>query len=201
MATLKEATRLTEELEELASRIHRELTDGQVDFTEMVRLADDLGESADSVASIFAAIDEALTQLLPGRGDDQEERAEDRSRRGGERGRDGSAQAEDVEDLTKDELLDRAREVGVEGRSSMTKEELAEAIRAAADPSKEELLERAREMGIEGRSSMTKEELREALEVEETISREELLDRAREADIPGRSQMSKEELREALRTG
>jgi hypothetical protein len=200
MATLKDATRLTEELEELAGRIHRELTEGKVDFTEMVRLADDLGESADSVASTFAAIDEALAQLLPGRARDQAETARG-ARRRAEEGRDVAAKATaEAEELTKDELLERAKAVGVEGRSAMSKEELAEAVRAAEDPSKEELLERAREAGIEGRSAMSKEELREALEAEETLSKEELLERARDADLPGRSQMTKEELRETLRS-
>jgi hypothetical protein len=37
--------------------------------------------------------------------------------------------ARDYEDRTKDELLDRAREVGIEGRSSMTKPELIDALR------------------------------------------------------------------------
>ena len=37
--------------------------------------------------------------------------------------------AEDYEDRTKDELLDRAREVGIEGRSKMSKDELIDALR------------------------------------------------------------------------
>ncbi|QGG94716.1 DUF7218 family protein [Actinomarinicola tropica] len=42
-------------------------------------------------------------------------------RRGGE--------AEDYEDRTKDELLDRARELDIEGRSKMSKDELIDALR------------------------------------------------------------------------
>ena len=42
-------------------------------------------------------------------------------RRGGE--------AENYEDRTKDELLERARELDIEGRSSMTKAELIDALR------------------------------------------------------------------------
>lgn len=42
-------------------------------------------------------------------------------RKGGEAG--------DYEDMTKDELLDRARTIGIEGRSSMTKDELIKALR------------------------------------------------------------------------
>jgi hypothetical protein len=37
--------------------------------------------------------------------------------------------AEDYDDRTKDELLDRARELGIEGRSSMSKSELIDALR------------------------------------------------------------------------
>jgi hypothetical protein len=37
--------------------------------------------------------------------------------------------AEDYEDRTKDELLERAREIGIEGRSKMDKSELIEALR------------------------------------------------------------------------
>jgi Rho termination factor, N-terminal domain len=38
-------------------------------------------------------------------------------------------QAANYEDRTKDELLSRAREIGIEHRSEMTKEELIEALR------------------------------------------------------------------------
>jgi hypothetical protein len=43
------------------------------------------------------------------------------SKKGGE--------AEDYEDRTKDELEERARELGIEGRSEMTKDELIDALR------------------------------------------------------------------------
>ena len=38
-------------------------------------------------------------------------------------------EAADYEDRTKSELLDRAREVGIEGRSSMNKSQLIDALR------------------------------------------------------------------------
>jgi Rho termination factor, N-terminal domain len=46
---------------------------------------------------------------------------EDVSRKGGE--------AESYEDRTKEELEERAREIGIEGRSQMTKDELIDALR------------------------------------------------------------------------
>jgi hypothetical protein len=46
---------------------------------------------------------------------------EDVSRKGG--------RAEDYEDRTKEELEERAREIGIEGRSNMSKDELIDALR------------------------------------------------------------------------
>jgi hypothetical protein len=43
-------------------------------------------------------------------------------------GRRGGA-GEDYEDRTKDELYDRAQEIGIEGRSKMSKSELVDALR------------------------------------------------------------------------
>jgi hypothetical protein len=84
------------------------------------------------------------------------------------------------EERSVEELRERAGELDIEGRSSMTKDELITALRdhRKARPAKqdrapdrrayeersiEELRERARELDIEGRSSMTKDELITAL--------------------------------------
>jgi hypothetical protein len=199
MATLREAARLTEEIEQLAGRLHSELTDGDVDFARLTSLADDLGEAADNVATTFSQLDEILTERILGGQEGGARRSRgrrDRAQSGARRTRDESGADEGP---SRDELLEKAKAAGITGRSSMTKEELEKAVGEADELSKEELLERARKAGIEGRSSMTKEELKEALQAEEGLSKEELLARARDADLPGRSEMSKEELRDALR--
>lgn len=78
---------------------------------------------------------------------------------------------------TKEMLLERARDLDIEGRSSMTKDELIDAIDEATDENgrgkgsvaalesktKDELLDMARERDVEGRSNMTKDELVDAL--------------------------------------
>ncbi|MBB4658343.1 Rho termination factor N-terminal domain-containing protein [Parvularcula dongshanensis] len=74
---------------------------------------------------------------------------------------------------TKKMLMERARELEIDGRSDMTKDDLVAAIEQATDENgrkkgsggetKAELYEDAREEGIEGRSKMSKDELKEAL--------------------------------------
>jgi hypothetical protein len=78
---------------------------------------------------------------------------------------------DNYETWTKQELYERASALGIEGRSEMTKSELAEAIRGAQSDlenlSKADLYELARDREIEGRSEMTRDELVAALQAEE----------------------------------
>jgi hypothetical protein len=81
---------------------------------------------------------------------------------------------QELEQQTVQQLRERARQAGIKGRFSMTKDQL---IRALQPPSAsgqsqtgpyeertvEELQNRAKELGIEGRSSMTKDQLIKAL--------------------------------------
>ena len=70
--------------------------------------------------------------------------------------------------LTKDQLMERAQELDVDGRSSMNKDELKDAIIKAydaerggdlSDKTKDELYGMAQDRDIEGRSDMSKDEL------------------------------------------
>jgi|Tabmets5t2r1_1033131.scaffolds.fasta_scaffold394447_1 hypothetical protein len=64
MASLKEAAALASQLEELAGRLHGQLTDGEVDFGGLAQLADELGRGADRLAETFTTMNEALTKRL-----------------------------------------------------------------------------------------------------------------------------------------
>lgn len=79
---------------------------------------------------------------------------------------------------TREMLLDRARDLGINGRSDMTKDELLRAIDAATDENgrktgsgtalrektRDELYEMARAREVEGRGAMTKDDLVRALQ-------------------------------------
>ncbi len=66
MPTLKDAAGLTSEINDLASELHAELTQGDVDFERMVSLADQISEKCDGVASTFATVNDALAKTLQG---------------------------------------------------------------------------------------------------------------------------------------
>ena len=117
---------------------------------------------------------------------------------------------------TKAMLDERATDLEIEGRSSMTKDELLKAIEDATDEdgrktgsgglpdrTKGELMDMARERDVKGRSDMTKDDLVETLDggggdlADKT--KDELMEMARDRDIEGRSSMTKDDLVEALR--
>lgn len=118
--------------------------------------------------------------------DDEYRRTTGKKRRDTTAGEQFSDQPDDVADKiarlrehgpTKALLDERARELEIEGRSSMDKDELLDAIEAAVDArddgdggceplsdrTKDELYEMAQERGIEGRSTMNKAQLVAAL--------------------------------------
>jgi hypothetical protein len=204
MATLKDASELTEELRALVRQLDDQVAGGG-DLLNLVTLADDVAEFADSLATTFAAIDEELGRSLSNAGGAKARSPRTKRQARPSRAQSGARrtkapQAREEPEPTKSDLLEQAQEAAIPGRSSMSKEELAEAVEAQEELTKQELLERARALDIPGRSEMSKQQLLEALRKEEAVSREDLLDRAKEADIAGRSEMSKDELRQALQS-
>jgi hypothetical protein len=162
MATLKQAGEIiTEELHERVDRLVSAVEDDAADFAEIARLADAVGELADTIGETYSELEQALMRRLQGESESDSDGGGSQPEQ--EARSSGGAQQSASDDVTKQELLERAREVNVHGRSTMDKEELAEAVEAEESVTKEELLERAREAGIEGRSSMSKDQLREAL--------------------------------------
>lgn len=111
---------------------------------------------------------------------------------------------------TKAELAERAAELQIGGRSSMTKDELREAIARAEDAearrqamTKADLLEIAKMLGAVGRQSHTKAEIAnsiaERIGVErDTLRKADLTESAGMLDIGGRSKMNKDELCDAI---
>jgi hypothetical protein len=96
MASLKDARGLAGQLHSLSGRLESELEKGSVDFEKLVELSDEIGESADRLATTFNAINGSLTGLIEdGSGGDPGSDAENgetkeaagtkgsRSRRGG----------------------------------------------------------------------------------------------------------------------
>ncbi len=64
MATLKDATQLTDGLESLIGDLRSELENGEVDFEKLVALSDQISERADGLAETFSSINETLMQRL-----------------------------------------------------------------------------------------------------------------------------------------
>jgi hypothetical protein len=169
MATLGQVGELvTTKLRERVDRLVAAVEDDSADFAEVSRLADAVGDLTDTVAEIYTDLEQTLMRgLQGGGGSDGAQQEQQDAPRSEERQQQEPQQPDGngspADEVTKEELLERAREMNVHGRSSMSKEELAQAVEAEEAMTKEELLERAREAGVEGRSAMTKEELREAL--------------------------------------
>jgi hypothetical protein len=64
MATLKDASVLTDELARRIRRLDEEVSGGSTDLVQLSVLADSVAELADSLAGTFAAVDEKLTRGL-----------------------------------------------------------------------------------------------------------------------------------------
>lgn len=64
MASLKDATRLTDGIEELLDDLKGELENGEVDFDKLVTLSDEISERADGLAETFSNVNDALMQRI-----------------------------------------------------------------------------------------------------------------------------------------
>ena len=64
MASLKDATKLADNLEDLLGELRSELGNGDVDFEKLVSLSDELSERADGLAETFSSVNDALMQRL-----------------------------------------------------------------------------------------------------------------------------------------
>jgi hypothetical protein len=117
----------------------------------------------------------------------------------------------DADEPTRAELMEKAREEDVEGRSKMSKDELMDVLagdaeNGAAEPSKSDLEEAARVLGVTGRSKMAKRDLRKAVAraLKETapddLRKADLRDMALAFGVERTSRMTKSDLHEAVRT-
>ncbi len=97
-----------------------------------------------------------------------------------------ATQDEDYDGLSREDLDELARDRDLEGRSTMSKDELAAALRHD---------DRTREL----RQRPPSEPLNAPTTSYEQLTHDELMEVARERDLEGRSQLSKEELVDALR--
>jgi hypothetical protein len=138
MANLREAEKLTARLVELARELRSQAGEPG-DFGRMFELADEIGASADSLAATLARVDDILDRSLAAArsGSSEEGRglgtlidALKPGRRTANRGDD-----EDHHELTREELYARARAAGIRGRSTMSRDELIEALRLHGDAS------------------------------------------------------------------
>lgn len=64
MASLKDATKIADDLEQLIDNLRSELENGDVDFEKLVSLSDEISEGADGLAETFSSINDTLMQRL-----------------------------------------------------------------------------------------------------------------------------------------
>ena len=133
MTDLRDAERLTGSIKERAAELNAEINSGDVDFRRMVALADQIAETADLLASTFRAIDDVLRGLgaQPRSGEEAEQsKASLLEALSPRLARDEETLAEEDDGLTRQELYERAKRAGIPGRSRMSKEQLADALRS-----------------------------------------------------------------------
>jgi hypothetical protein len=111
MASIKDAQRITDELRTRADELHNQVVDGEVDLATIVQLADELGAAADRVAATFDKVNDALEQRV----EDGEPRGRRQLTRDLSPTRRERQESDDTgEEMSQDELYERARNVDIE---------------------------------------------------------------------------------------
>ena len=64
MTALRDVAERTKRINQLATDLHVELTEGGIDFRKMVTLADEISQNADRLASGFSTMADALDESL-----------------------------------------------------------------------------------------------------------------------------------------
>jgi L-ribulose-5-phosphate 3-epimerase UlaE len=64
MASLKDVQQLTKGLEDLVGQLSSELGNGEVDFSKLMGITDQISEQADGLAETFSNINEALQERI-----------------------------------------------------------------------------------------------------------------------------------------
>jgi hypothetical protein len=127
MASLTDIKGLAENLVAKAQEVQEEVDSGDVDFARLVRLTDEVGMAADKLAALFATVNEAFAARLDSPAEDSGDLSEDlKPSRSGRSSGNGSRS---VDESSREELYERAKRMNVPGRSEMTKDELAKAVR------------------------------------------------------------------------
>jgi predicted nuclease with TOPRIM domain len=129
MASMKDAQQLTEELRTRADELHGELTDGEIDFEKITRLADQLGAAADRVATTFQRINDAFDESEEGGESGNGQSLTDALSPGAK----GQESSEGGEGPSREELYELAKKADIPGRSEMSKNQLERALKRAGE--------------------------------------------------------------------
>jgi hypothetical protein len=128
MASMKDAQQLVQELRKQVDQLEQELSSGEMDFTRVVSLADEVGGAADMVAATFQRVNDAFEQGVNGEDGNGGAQSLTDALTPGSTGEDGSADS-----MSREELYERAKQADIPGRSEMSKDDLVKALKKAGE--------------------------------------------------------------------
>jgi methyl-accepting chemotaxis protein len=127
MASIKDAQQIVQSLKERVEQLQEEVSSGEMDFSAVVKFADEIGEAADRVAMTFQKVNDAFEQ--------QGEEGENGN--GGGQSLTEALSPRSVSDgadsMSREELYERARKADIPGRSEMSKDQLVRALKRAGE--------------------------------------------------------------------